>query len=367
MSHWRIRITTVIWFVLLLGLLLSAPVVMDWSNMALVGLALTALILALPLVWLLARLLSSKKQNSFGTRWLITSMALFCILNILAAAPVYYLATVTEVRPALAPQLALSNGEKTVIFQGMMHVGSENFYKAVIYDVEKALADDYVIYYEGVQTNSPESKAFFAELTNVLTGGKDLSAGYTALSEACGLKFQSNYFTLLDADKLEHPERHVIADVDALEMKQEYQRLMRDDPGFAATHADIFKAASSAKETDDAMAAMVAWLEQGTEGQKKLSGIICRGVISMSFSPEFNSDVAGPLDALILDFRNRALVQQIASSNHPRIFITYGSKHIPGVLSLLKHADSSWKVESVKWLRVIEPPKEFDGGQAFLQ
>lgn len=88
----------------------------------------------------------------------------------------------------------------------MQNVDSENFYKSVIYDLEKALADGYVIYYEAVQTRTPDSKAFFERLSGALTGSSDRSGIYKAMGEACGPKFRSDYFTLLDADKQEHPE-----------------------------------------------------------------------------------------------------------------------------------------------------------------
>lgn len=47
------------------------------------------------------------------------------------------------------PQATLSNGSKTVVFQGMVHVGSEPFYKTVVCDIEQALSDGFVIFYEG--------------------------------------------------------------------------------------------------------------------------------------------------------------------------------------------------------------------------
>ena len=33
--------------------------------------------------------------------------------------------------PPLLPQATLTNGQKTVVFQGMIHVGMESFYKSV--------------------------------------------------------------------------------------------------------------------------------------------------------------------------------------------------------------------------------------------
>lgn len=46
----------------------------------------------------------------------------------LRAFPVYYLANLVDTRPTTVPQVVLSDGNKTVVFQGMVHVGSEAFY-----------------------------------------------------------------------------------------------------------------------------------------------------------------------------------------------------------------------------------------------
>jgi len=43
-----------------------------------------------------------------------------------------------------------ASGQKTAVFQGMQHIGSEDFYKSVVFDLEQALADGYTLFYEGV-------------------------------------------------------------------------------------------------------------------------------------------------------------------------------------------------------------------------
>jgi hypothetical protein len=39
--------------------------------------------------------------------------------------------------PATLPRITISNGEKTVIFQSMMHIASSSFYKTVRSDMQK--------------------------------------------------------------------------------------------------------------------------------------------------------------------------------------------------------------------------------------
>ena len=44
-----------------------------------------------------------------------------------------------------------------------------------------------------------------------------------------------------------------------------------------------------------------------------------------------------------------------------RIFITYGSNHLSGIFRIIQERDPTWRVESVKWLRTVEPPKQYEG------
>jgi hypothetical protein len=65
--------------------------------------------------------------------------------------PIYYLANWVQTGPTALPLATLVNGQKTVVFQGMQHVASEDFYKSVVFDLEKALVDGYTLFCEGVQ------------------------------------------------------------------------------------------------------------------------------------------------------------------------------------------------------------------------
>jgi hypothetical protein len=114
-----------------------------------------------------------------------------------------------------------------------------------------------------------------------LTGQRGLSGTYKSIGEVCGMKFQLDYFGLLDADKAEHPKRHVIADVDAIELKAEYERLMREDPAFAKAHANDFQP-KPATNDNAFMLKVVDWLKNGSEAQKTLGGVACRGLFTLS-------------------------------------------------------------------------------------
>lgn len=357
-SAWRIRLQAIAWFVLVVAFVLGLPILLGWGFGLIAVLALVAAVLAAATAGLLRRFSSAAAQRPFVSVWWRPLLGWTLFLGVLVAAPFYYLMIVTDTRPATVPQVSLTNGSKRVVFQGMQHIGSEHFYQAVIYDVEKALSEGYVSWYEGVRTPTPESQTFFEKLSHELVGGSDLSGTYKSIGEVCGMKFQLDYFGLLEADKAEHPKRHLVADVDALELKTEYERLMREDPAFAKAHANDFK--PKAATNDNALVLkVVEWLKNGSASQKMLGGVACRGLFTLN-QPAADSP-RGPMDPVILDFRNRALAQRIMQSPDDKIFITYGSNHLPGLVAELRKLDPEWTVGSVKWLRTIEAPEHVEG------
>ena len=150
-----IRLSTLLWAVLLLCFLAGLPVLLGATWLSLPALLLFAALLALPLAWLWRRIWRPARARRWSGTWLRGSVGLWFLLCGLAAAPVYFLAITTETRPAIVPTVTLSNGPRTVVLQGMQHVGAERFYQAVVYDLEKALAEGYVLAYEGVADSDP--------------------------------------------------------------------------------------------------------------------------------------------------------------------------------------------------------------------
>jgi hypothetical protein len=345
------------WFVLTVFFLLGLPVVLVWPGSFFAALIVLALVLALPVLGL--RWLLNRRQPGFRPlrAYLVSGIALLMIVVSLISLPVYYFSFEVDARPSAIPQVTLSNGSKTVVFQGMVHVGSETFYKSVVYDLEKALAEGYTLFYEGVQPSPGEGDDWFRDN---LAGGGDLSDNYKLLGSVCGLQFQLDYFSLLSADMKVHPERHVTADVNTLDMKREYDRLVKTNPAFAAAVKKKPATTAVSAKTDDAgpLDFLTAYAKDGSTDQKNILGILCRGLINATIS---NSGSDGDLEPVILDFRNRNLAQQIITHHSKKIYITYGAAHLPGVLALLKEKDPKWRVVSTKWMRAVGAPEHLTG------
>jgi len=353
-ARWKLRISAILWFLLLAGFLLGLPVLLDVSWLIVAGLAAGALILGLIIAWLIRLVFRGQRRQPFFVSYLKAALGTLFTLGIVVALPIYYAAVLTDLRPLAVPQATLSNGSKTVVFQGMMHIGSEPFYKGVVYDLEKALTEGYVIYYEGVQPSAEGDKWF----NDTLAGGGDLSANYKMLSDVCGLKFQLDYFELLRADMAAHPERHVAADVSTADMMHEYERLAAADPGFAERVKPARDDAEATTDSSEGLSTLIDGLVNGTPEQRKIAGYACRGFLTWTLG---RPDAPSPMDPVILDYRNRALADRIASDTHQQIYITYGAGHLPGLLKDLQAIDPKWEIVSVKWQRVVEAPDDVTG------
>lgn len=349
------RIATVIWFLFGAGFLLALPVLLGLHPLVLPGVLALAALVAAPAAWLERLIFDRARRRSMLRAWIRCALALAFAFSILAAAPLYALAIVVDLDPLLAPQAVLSNGKKTVLFQGAVHVGSEPFYKAMIYDLEHALSDGYVIYYEGVRPD-PAGDAFFRD---VVAGGGSLNDEYKAMSKVCGLTFQGDYFQLLKPQILEHPDRHVAADVTTLQLKQEYERLAAADPAFAKKVQASVEETRRDKKDAGAMTQFFAWAQDGDPRHQSLAGVTCRGAMTLLLKAK--GEKPAVLDPVILDFRNRQLAARIEAAPQDRIYVNYGAEHLKGLLAELRKADPHWKVRSVKWMRAMQAPETLRG------
>lgn len=352
----RISVIAILWFILSTLFLLGLAVLLAWPWWVVAAVFLTALILALPLFALRHILQRSGQTYSARRTYATTALATFMALVVAAAFPIYYSAYIVDAKPGVMPLTTLTDSKKTVVFQGMQHVGSAGFYKSVVYDLEKALADGYTLYYEGVKPSpeQPELQAWFNQLA---TGGKDLSATYKQLADYCGLQFQLNYFGVLEADSKLRPERHVTADVTYKDLKDEYDRLAAADPNFAAK---LKKETEPGAGTDSSMFEFVqSIIGEPTTDQKQMIGFVCRALLN-------NIGTEGALDdsakgRLILHFRNRKLAEFLDTSPDTKIYLTYGGAHLPGLMDELQKRNPDWKIVSTTWRRVMANPDHLNG------
>lgn len=355
-GHWKLRLSGAFWLALVLFAGAGFVVVRHLPAWMIAVIVAAGVVIGT--LGFLIRWRAKRRERGYSPRRSFTAFATAGALAVvgLVSLPIWYLAAWVQSGPTAVPLATLSNGQKTVVFQGMQHVASEEFYKSVVFDLEQALVDGYTLFYEGVQPvpARPDLTDWF---NKTLRGSDaDLSASYVQLADECGLKFQLSYFQPLLADQAIHPSRHVTADVSFLDMKTEYERLMRDDAAFATAMADKI-AKRKADAGGDPFAPVLEALGSATPGQKQLIGIVCRGVLGMAMSGRLG-DKNDPTQRIILDLRNRALARFVADSTASKIYITYGAAHLPGFVEELRKLDASFSIRAVKAVRPMTLPDE---------
>lgn len=350
----KIISSTLFWAFLLIIFLLGLPVLLAISPKVAAGFAATALVLAIIITWLIRLTIYTQSIRPFFFVLAKPFLFLLFILVGLATLPVYYFAYKAETAPLLLPRAEISNGEKTIVFQGMIHIGNENFYKSVNYDLENALADGYKLFYEGVKPSTPEADTWFANTV----AGNDTSEKYKEITKACGINFQTEYFQSMLPNMEKNPEQHLIADVDTSQLKNEYDRLMRDDNAFAFT-VKLAENEPNKNPLVHYFGDIINATRRVTEGPQRIADTVCNGTFAIMLNPRRLSD--GPLNKLILDFRNKHLANAILAEPNNKIYIAYGPAHLPGVLALLREADPRWELKTVTWLRGVTNPESEKG------
>lgn len=90
------------------------------------------------------------------------------------------------------PTHVLRNDEKTVVFQGMSHIASQDFYDSVRDNIIAAKENGYVLYFEGVRPGTEENEEIF----DTALGIKLTPDTYSLMAELYNFTPQDNEYFL---------------------------------------------------------------------------------------------------------------------------------------------------------------------------
>ena len=234
------------------------------------------------------------------------------------------------------PIHTVSNGEKTVIFQNMSHIGTEEFYDDVKDNIKEAKEDNFVLYFEWVKPGKPESVEKFNQAIGI-NFSKDL---YPNLSKLYDVTFQDNDSLLgIVNDKDYNIDLSIDEIIELYEQK-------RQTSGTWAEATNIW-----VPETPiDMSAEIVKYLANLNERELKLLVFLNRWIINFIIKSDATQDfISGnfwnqDLFEVILEWRNKVLAHEIIEGNHDKIIVTYGLMHFDGVLKLLQENDPNWEI-----------------------
>ncbi|MCH2188295.1 hypothetical protein MK079_00500 [Candidatus Gracilibacteria bacterium] len=246
-----------------------------------------------------------------------------------------------SISPAIMPAYTLSNGEKTVLFQTMSHIGSESFYQNVVSNLTQAKQDNFVYFFEGVRPGSPENTKRFNEIIGI-----EFDATlYENFSKLYGVTHQDNSIFL------------------GLENDKDYNIDLSLDDIVELYDARVGETQKNYEVPVDISAEIITLLTQLSENELKVLRYINQSLLNFFIKNDSIQQVLsdnftnGDIFAIILDERNDLLANSIIESEYDKIYTTYGLLHFKGVLELLQKSDPNWKIIEKKELYPISIPR----------
>lgn len=232
------------------------------------------------------------------------------------------------------PKITLTNGDKTLIFQSMSHIGSEEFYTDIQEDMRQLKTDDYVFFYEWVKRGSDESVEKLSQLM-----GMELSEDMYVLMAQLGWFVQQDvqmFSWLLPSTNvdLDTDEMMLLAQWSGiqppknLQFMEELKKYEWDYDSFTSLQKRILQEAAHA----------------------------LMNLLLMNYAdPELERELiqAMPLMEIILHTRNTLLVDTILESPSKNIYIHYGALHYAGILAGLQERDPRWHEVHREFIQLI--------------
>jgi hypothetical protein len=240
--------------------------------------------------------------------------------------------------PAEMPNITISNWKKTVVFQAMSHIWTQDFYDNVRKNIINAKKEWFVYFFEWVKPWKAESnKAFDKAIW--FQFDKDL---YKNFSKVYGVTNQDNNYFLWLWDKncdLDYCDFNVDLSMD--EIVDSYKEKQIQDPNWVN---------NSDRLPLDANKEILNSLSKLNDRELKLLVYVNKSILNLIIKSDGIKDFVTKnfanqqLFDVILNKRNEVLTDEIIKSKHDKIFITYWLLHFNWVFEILKKNDPNWKI-----------------------
>ncbi len=266
-----------------------------------------------------------------------------------------------DIHPSKMPLYTLSNGEKTIKFQAMSHIGRKSFYRKVELDISRAKTAGYVLFYEWVRPGTEANKAIFdAALWVQIT--PEL---YESFSKLYWVDMQENEDFLGIKNNLDFNIDLSIDEIVELYLKKfpskknEIKQLQENDS--ILSH---FWKEDITQDSSNLTMELLKRLSEKDDKQLLVLRYVNKSMLNFIIKHEglrnFIIEKIGKPDifSVILDDRNVHIVEEIEKSEHKKIFIIYGLMHFEWILHILQKSDPRWEIIETKYKYPITLPAE---------
>lgn len=246
-----------------------------------------------------------------------------------------------EVYKAKMPEYTISNWEKTVVFQAMVHIASQSFYDEIVDNLTKFKQDWWVYFFEWVKPWTKENMDAF----NDAIGIEFESDLYENFSKLYWVTFQKPEDFLWLVNELDFNVDLDINQIIELYNKKNITSWNQKNKLISPIDAnkEILNTLSS---LNDRELKILIYLNQAI-----LNLIIWSDSLQWVLSENFNNEV---LFDIILNWRNKVLVDEISKSKYDKIYITYWLLHFKWVFEELQKQDPRWQIVKTRYLHPID-------------
>jgi len=249
-----------------------------------------------------------------------------------------------NISPAMMPQYTLTNGNQTIVFQTMSHIGSQQFYNTVQREIRSYKQQGYVLYFEWVGAGSEKNSQDF---NTALWINFDAEL-YDNFSKLYGVVAQNNEDFLNIENNLDY---NIDINIDEIMDIYRQTTALRSDETKSS-----FMQSSEVQDVNSLILEQLAWL---SKSQLKVIRYINQSLLNFMIKQEklrnmIVEKVANQdLFSVILDQRNAHVVSEIQARWDAKIFIIYGLMHFQWVFELLKTQDPNWEIISTTQTQLI--------------
>lgn len=247
--------------------------------------------------------------------------------------------------PALLPEFTISNWDKTVVFQWMAHIWSDQFYKNIAQNVSNYKKQWYVLFYEWVRPWNKEN----SEKLNKLMWVEFNKKTYVNLSKIYWLRAQNNQeFLNLVNDK----DYNVDVSMDEIitDYEKKYWPVKDKKTLLNSKNTNPIKVDSAVEEI----------INNITPRELEILKAINRAMMNMIVKSEWLQEAIlqwtqqKDFFDIILNWRNKIIVNSINKSKDKKIVILYWLMHFNWVWSTLQKEDPNWSLKNIRYFKPID-------------
>lgn len=277
---------------------------------------------------------SLENYNIFLHMFLYRVASLFIAVIVIIWGFSYYQ---NEISPAKMPVYTLTNGEKTIIFHGMSHIGTQNFYHQVQESIKKYKENGYVYYFEWVRPGTEANHEAFDKALWVKFDEKT----YENMSKLYGLVNQNNQLFLWQVNDLDFN-----VDISIDDVMQKYEHIKSEAWLSSRNYTAPLDAweliGNELSKLNSRELALLRYINKSF-----INMIVKSQWLQQSIQDNFSNK---ELFAVILDERNKVIADKIITSEDKKIIMTYWLLHFEWIFELLKQHDIKWRIERIDYL-----------------